>query len=82
MSSLKLIGERVWCPFCEDYEQLLRVSKTAKLADVSTRTIYRYIEEGIVYAIKVAGKTYRVCSGCLLRQDLDSRREKYSSDKK
>lgn len=37
------------------------------MADVSKKTIYRYIEEGEVYSVKVAGKTYRVCKYCLLR---------------
>jgi excisionase family DNA binding protein len=55
------------CPKCKKPLQLLRLSKAAKLVDVSDKTIYGYIEEGSVYAIKVAGKTFRVCKGCLLR---------------
>jgi len=73
MVSPKVVGEQVRCPLCNEYSQLLRVSKAAKLADVSRRTIYRYIEEGTVYAVRVAGKTYRVCSGCLLKQVLYGR---------
>lgn len=64
-------GEQVWCPSCKDYVQLLRIQSAAKLADVNRRTIYRYIEEGQVYAVKVAGKTYRVCGSCLLKQSMD-----------
>jgi predicted site-specific integrase-resolvase len=37
------------------------------MADVSSKTIYRYIEEGSVYAVRIAGKTLRVCRGCLLK---------------
>jgi predicted site-specific integrase-resolvase len=37
------------------------------MADVSTKTIYRYVEEGNVYAVRIAGKTLRVCRGCLLK---------------
>lgn len=59
---------KMWCPLCERRVQLLRVHNAAKLVDVHTRTIYRYIDEGLVYAIKVAGKTYRVCGDCLYRQ--------------
>ena len=62
-----ILNGHVWCPLCKDYVQLLRIQSAAKLTDVNRRTIYRYIEEGSVYAIKVAGKTYRVCSGCLLK---------------
>jgi excisionase family DNA binding protein len=73
LSRPKNIIERVWCPSCEKEAQLLRVSNAARLVDVNPRTIYRYIDEGLVYALKVAGKTYRVCRDCLLRQDPDSK---------
>jgi excisionase family DNA binding protein len=61
------IGDRVWCPECKDYVRLLKVRTAAKLLEVKPRTIYRYIEEGRVFAIKAAGKTYRVCDSCLLK---------------
>jgi len=62
-----ILGERIWCPFCKDYVHLLRIQSAAKLVGVNRRTIYRYIEDNKVYAIKVAGMTYRVCSSCLLK---------------
>ena len=58
----------VWCPLCGKQVRLLRVARAAELIDVHTRTIYRYIDEGLVYAVKVVGKTYRVCGECLFRQ--------------
>jgi excisionase family DNA binding protein len=58
----------IWCPMCRKEVKLLRVSHAARLIDVHTRTIYRYIEEGLIYAVKVVGKTYRVCGDCLFRQ--------------
>lgn len=72
LSQPRNIGEQVWCPLCNKHAQLLRVSNAAKLVDVHPRTIYRYIDEGLVFALKVAGKTYRVCKHCLLRQYPDS----------
>jgi excisionase family DNA binding protein len=60
--------QKVWCPLCEKNVQLFKVSNAAKLVDVRSRTIYRYIDEGLVFAVKVAGKTYRVCGDCLFRQ--------------
>ncbi len=57
----------VWCPKCEDYVRLLSVRWAAKLVSVSPKTIYRYIEEGDVYVINVAGHTYRICGTCLIR---------------
>lgn len=58
----------VWCPLCKKQVKLLRVAHAAKIIDVHSRTIYRYIDEGLIYAVKVVGKTYRVCGDCLLRQ--------------
>jgi excisionase family DNA binding protein len=68
MSHIAHTEEKIWCPSCENYVHLLKVSNAANLLDVNSRTIYRYIDEGIVLAVKVAGKTYRVCSDCLFRQ--------------
>jgi excisionase family DNA binding protein len=58
----------VWCPLCRKQVKLLRVAHAAELVDVHSRTIYRYIEEGLVHSVKVVGKTYRVCGECLFRQ--------------
>ncbi|MBI3653594.1 MAG: hypothetical protein HY231_21395 [Acidobacteria bacterium] len=54
------------CPRCKSQLQLLRISKAAKLVDVREKTIYGYIEEGSVYSVKIAGKTLRICKGCLI----------------
>jgi predicted transcriptional regulator len=63
---------RVFCPICNNHRQLLRISRAARIADVSRRTIYNYIEEGAVFSIRLAGKTLRVCSGCLLKSNEES----------
>lgn len=68
----RIIHEQVRCPLCKKETQLLRVSNAARLVDVTPKTIYRYIDEGLVYALKVAGKTYRVCRHCLLREHPDA----------
>jgi hypothetical protein len=78
----RIIGEQVWCPVCNDYAQFIKIANAAKLASVNRRTIYRYIEQGLVYTVKVAGKSYRVCSSCLLKfgdEHADTR--KINSDK-
>ena len=69
-----LNGDLVSCPYCKRDVRLLRIHKAAILADVSRRTIYNYIDEGSVYAIKIAGKTLRVCPSCLLVEHSDVRR--------
>lgn len=55
------------CPKCKSPLLLLKISEAAKLVDVSQKTIYGYIEEGSVYAVKVAGKRFRICKGCLIK---------------
>lgn len=64
--SVSVVDNRVVCPQCGCAVTLLRITRAASLVDVSRRTIYSYIENGSVYAVKVAGKTLRVCSSCLL----------------
>ena len=68
----KNTGEQMRCPLCNGHWRLVSVSTGAKLVAVSPQTIYRYIDQGLVYGLKVAGKTYRVCKQCLLREHLDS----------
>jgi len=57
-----------WCPLCEKNVRLLRVTSAARLVDVDRRTIYRYIDEGLVHAKRIVGRTYRVCGDCLYRR--------------
>lgn len=68
-SLLNSSSDEVWCPRCNEYARFIKISKAAELADVSRRTIYRYIEEGGIYSFKIAGRTQRVCSSCLLKPD-------------
>ena len=67
MSQHQLPEDQEICPLCKDYLHLLRISQAAKKANVSEKTIYRYIEEGSLYCVKIVGKTYRVCKNCLIR---------------
>jgi excisionase family DNA binding protein len=64
----------IWCSMCEKDVRLLRVPHAAWLVDVHTRTIYRYIDEGLIFSVKVVGKTYRVCGDCLLRQSVPKKK--------
>ncbi len=67
MPKPRIIGEQVWCPLCNSYAQFIKSAYAARLVGVHRRTIYRYIEEGLVYTVKVVGKSYRICSSCLLK---------------
>ena len=69
MSHPIIVGDQVWCPLCKGYVQLLKIKKAAKVADVSCKSVYRYVEEGKVYSVKIAGSTIRICSRCLIKHD-------------
>jgi excisionase family DNA binding protein len=75
MAHQLLVGGEIICPLCKESVQLLRIQQAAKLAGVSRRTIYRYIEEGRIFAAKIAGRTYRVCNRCLIKPDFDPKPE-------
>jgi hypothetical protein len=66
-----VLGDKVWCHRCREYVKVIRVAGAAKIVDVDRRTIYNYIKKKKVLAFKVAGNTLRVCSHCLLREDLE-----------
>jgi hypothetical protein len=54
---------------CHEWINLVSVDKAAKIAGVCKRTIYRYIDEGLIYQQKLVGKTLRVCPKCLFRRN-------------
>jgi hypothetical protein len=64
---IRVLGDKVWCPLCNDHVKLVRVTSAAKIVDVDRRTVYKYVKTKQVFGIKVAGQTLRVCSSCLLR---------------
>ena len=68
MSRIHFSNNQIWCPKCKEYVSILKIIEAAELANVSRRSIYRYIEDGSIYAVRIAGKTYRVCSSCLVKQ--------------
>ena len=63
-----VLSDKVFCPECAAHVQILRVSKAARIADVSPKTIYIYVEEGRVHSMRV-GKTLRVCVPSLIRHN-------------
>ena len=65
----KVLGDKVWCPRCDEYVKVVRVSGAAKIVDVDRRTVYNYVKKKKVFAVKVAGSTLRVCTHCLLREN-------------
>ena len=69
MTSSSTLGDRVWCVLCNDHVRFVSIHHATQFADVSRRSIYRYIEAGKIQFFKLARTgQYRVCSGCLLSQ--------------
>jgi len=66
MPTPTLIGNRVQCPMCCQVVELVTVTRASRIAGVSRRSVYNYIEEGLVFVVRVAGKTTRLCPGCLI----------------
>jgi hypothetical protein len=68
MAVAKIENKRIFCSMCKEYAQFLPISKAAQLVDVTPRTIYNYLDEGLINSIRVAGKARRVCCGCLVKE--------------
>ncbi len=69
MSDIQIKGDKIQCERCHEWINLVSVDKAAKLAGVTKRTIYRYVDEGLVYHQKLVGKTVRICPKCLFQQN-------------
>lgn len=57
-------GLRTWCAACGREVWMVTPERAAKLAGVSPRTIYRWIENGKVHFTE-AGRVLLVCLGSL-----------------
>jgi len=67
-SSSPFLGERIWCRICKAHTQFVSIHDATRLAAVSRRSIYRYIEAGKIQTFKLAGTgQYRVCTSCLIQ---------------
>jgi hypothetical protein len=67
-SSSPFLGERIWCRICKAHTQFVSIHDAMRLAAVSRRSVYRYIEAGKIQSFKLAGTgQYRVCTICLIQ---------------
>ena len=67
MLQTKMAGHRLWCPRCEQHVEMARVQTAARLTNLHGRTLYRYIEMGLLHTVKVAGGGLRVCPACVVK---------------
>ena len=77
MSHVTFTENQIFCPLCQNNRKFLKVRSAATLIEVSSRTIYRYLDEGKVYSIKTPGGTSRVCSGCLMKSEPEDLAENF-----
>jgi excisionase family DNA binding protein len=45
----------------------LKIIEAADYLHVNKKTIYAWLEEGKIYAVKTPSNIYRVCRGCLTK---------------
>jgi hypothetical protein len=76
----RVLGDKIWCPRCGEYVKIVRVAGAAKIVDVDRRSVYGWIKKNKVFAVKVAGSTLRVCSHCLLRENVDEQPNAVTGD--
>jgi len=64
--------DRVWCPSCSDYVQIVRVTSAARIVDVDRRTVYNYIKMKKVFAIRIAAARFEFAAVvCCERTTID-----------
>jgi excisionase family DNA binding protein len=57
----------VWCDECSSPVQLITPEAAAVLANVSTRTVYRWVEAGQLHFIETAKQAPLICLNSVLR---------------
>lgn len=56
---------RVWCGDCTAEVMMVSANEAAALAGVSSRTIYRWIEDGEIHFVEDSGGLIRVCANSI-----------------
>jgi|GEM_PF-2822668 hypothetical protein len=65
---IRVLGDKVWCPFCTTYVHLVKVTTATRIVDVDRRAVYNYVKRNKVFGIRIAqGTTLRVCTSCLMK---------------
>lgn len=67
---------RVWCESCGAIMEMVRPEEAARRADVSTRTIYRWVEAGNIHFQEAQALGSLICLRSLSRAQHDRTRGK------
>ena len=63
------VAVTAWCETCGARVRMLMPEEAARLAGVTTRTIYRRAEDGRVHFTETADGALLICSGSLEKSD-------------
>lgn len=64
-SSRKIM--RVFCPECSDRVELVTLDEAVKISGISSRAVYRLIEEGRIHCAETAERVALICPATLLK---------------
>jgi hypothetical protein len=54
-------GKRRWCPACAIDVEMITIDDAALVAEVSSRTIFRWVESGVLHASETPQGLLLVC---------------------
>ena len=58
----------IWCPVCRRRVEMITPELAAQIADVSLRTIYRWVEASTIHFVEGGGIS-RICASALHRRN-------------
>ena len=59
--------KRVFCPECSEPVALVTLDEAVKISGISSRAVYRLIEEGRIHFAEAADRVARICPATLLK---------------
>jgi hypothetical protein len=69
--STRLVTSRAWCKSCGKRVVMLRADEAARLAGVSSRTLYRWVEDRLVHFTETQDQLVLVCLDSVPPSNID-----------
>ena len=66
LSALQHGNEEVWCAKCQKSVRTVAVDEAALLLRVSSRAIFRWVDEGIVHSVETSQGLLQICLNSLI----------------
>lgn len=61
------VPSQIPCPVCQSPSEFLTPRQASAVAQVKTKSIYRWLAQGKAHGIRTAGGGYRICRQSLFR---------------